>query len=161
MANQNSKSCAIGEGTLPLFLSLGKSSHIINLNNVQYKTDISQNILSVRKFNTQFRSTIILNDNGFIFSRKLRRKISLLFVANNLIWNSRKTLSTKISEEHFLVSNKIKLCNVNSISKRKKRNYRKYISTDTLRRLISEGDLMAWHKRMGHISSSYLGKLWG
>lgn len=83
IAKEGDSSHSYGEGNILMFLKFGKFFHILQLLKVQYIPNIPDNILSVRAFTAQFRSSIILNsNNGFILSRKLHRKLSLIYVMN-------------------------------------------------------------------------------
>jgi len=78
---------SFGEGSLPMLLTFGKKKSVVVLQMVQYIPEITEPILSVRKFNKQFRSSLILNANsGYLFSRYLRRKIALVSIHSNLYY---------------------------------------------------------------------------
>lgn len=83
LASKTENIIALGEGTLPILVQFVNSSHVLKL--VQYVPGLRENVLSVRAFNAQFSTSVVMNsNNGFILSRKLRRKLSLLYVSDGL-----------------------------------------------------------------------------
>lgn len=197
-AQKDSNLFSVGEGNLPILVQFGKFSHILVLRKVQLVLNVDENVLSVKAFNSQFKTLITFNDkSGYISSRKLKKK-SLLHIRDGLYRLTAKTtvpMKTNFNEPHKTVllntigndindhSNRVienscvpvvdkyknkessvqlhKVVKTVSLktctTRRQRRNARKNLTRAQLKALEREGEI--WHKRMGHISSSYLAKL--
>lgn len=81
--NENGESS--GHGTLTLMLECQHRKFIVKLRHVQVVCKLTDNILSVRAFNRQFGTRVMLNANtGMISSGKLKTKIALIHVRNEV-----------------------------------------------------------------------------
>lgn len=165
-ASKNGELFSYGEGSLKMVILFEKSKSLLILKNVQFVPEITETIISVNKFNLQFQSSFTLNANsGFLFSRKMKKKLSLVFLSNNLYfmeiriksseaesttseYSSNSIVAPKLSESEPIVA---------SVKVGKNKKVRKTLTESEISKLESEGEL--WHRRMGHISPSYLHKL--
>lgn len=162
-AGKNSTLMAVGIGTLPIVVAFNKIQSLIVLKNVYYAPQLSDNTISVRKFNREFRTYLIFNsNNGFLVNRKLQRKLAMLFVSEGVYRINASTASNtkvnsseleKVSENSEGSDVCIKTTHIVKNSHTKSRK----LTENQKQVLISEGEI--WHKRMGHISAPYLNRL--
>lgn len=188
MATDSAPTVSVGQRTLIALISFSTNQHLIRIEKVQLVQDINDYILSVKKFNSQFHTSINLNsNNGSIYSRKMKTKIALIRMKDNLYrlpakiytdndglksleirtlqFNSILILSNKFSEKFsvpscFLENTNKDSCviaNSRKTTRTKSRRLRKTLSPEKLHLLESEGKLL--HNRFAHISTSYLYKL--
>ena len=102
---------ALGEGSLTILVQYGKFSHILQLVRVQFIPELSEHVLSVRKFNMQFKTSVVLNAaNGYMLSRKLRRRLSLIFISDGLYRITARICSTGIEGSPANISFKSNDC---------------------------------------------------
>lgn len=166
-----------GYGNILMLITFGNAKHILKLHNVQLIPNLTENVLSVRKFNAQYHTSFNLNtNNGSIYSRETKTKIGLIRVMNELY-----RLPTRICRPHDLqriekTFDSIDFSSLNvyysdvsinktsikdtiprKISRNKLRKSRMKLTTEKIRLLESEGDII--HARFGHISPVYLNRL--
>lgn len=143
-ADKQKSLSSFGEGLLPILLKFGKQKSVVVLNKVQYIPDLTEPVISVRKFNKQFWSYLRVNaTSGFLFSSHLKRKISLVSINNDVYYIHVSIMS---SSSDSCSSNQNSEISINAVKITKKSKL-----------LDQEGEM--WHRRMGHISASYLQKL--
>lgn len=181
----------MGEGILPILFRFNKTDTILKLKNVQFVPEANENVISVNRFNIQFKTSLILNiKSGFLIHRKLKSKIANIDVRNNtysvtgfvigknqskyspcVLNNSLKCCSIDINEldvlriptasvQNSAISNAENKHNGNPVclkTKSVKRKKSKKLTSQQIEKLILLGDY--WHRRMGHISASYIHKL--
>lgn len=76
---------SIGEGTLSLMLEFTNENMFLKLHKVQLVPNIIENITSCHKFNVQLPTLFVLDNNsGFLYSRYLNKRISMLQVMKDL-----------------------------------------------------------------------------
>lgn len=172
-----------GCGTILVLLTFGKSKHVLKIINVQLVKNLTENVLSVRKFNAQFRTTFTLNaNNGSICYRETRQKLAMIRVNQDLyrlsmgVCKPENEFSGEIphitTDDHNIVAidsrinikknvtiNVLKKMDEHSrkINRNKLRKNRKTLTTEKINLLKSEGDML--HARFAHISPKYLSKL--
>lgn len=130
---------------------------MIILKNVHYIPSLDESIISVHQFNKENRSSVILNaNNGFLFlcRRRVKERIATIYVYNDLYYLN---VSIKYNDlQNQTVVNSTVRDSENVVISRLKRKKNKLSDSQKQLRTL-EGDL--WHKRMGHISSSYVNRL--
>ena len=170
-ADKNNKMHAIGEGSLPILVTFGKTQTIIILHNVQCVPNIDNLILSVSALSRQFKAALILYPRtGYLSCRSLNRKLASIEQVHG-IYRLRAQLLAKenINEDHELESSNVipkrvssncfiyenqsglpdstRVTCLKTIARNQKRKIKRKLTPQQLRLLKQEGDL--WHRRMG------------
>jgi hypothetical protein len=156
---------SLGEGNLTVTLKFANKYTELTLERVQYVPNILDLILSCHKFNKQFETFFMLDvKTGFIYSREMNRKLTLLKTQND-IYQLDAFISRDFSRDcksypilKCTTKNKPKVIFANKIIRRnRQRKLKRLLSSEKLELLKREGEL--WHKRMGHISATYVNNL--